>query len=493
MTIITHGFSGNASGWVQQMAGEIAGYDRFPGTNVICYQIRASYGGGFVVTATKLAGGNPTNDLAAEIVIKLDWGDLAGFFNQYDTYEVAEAVAPRLLQPGFIPDLGGRALAELPLHLIGHSRGASLACEISRLLGTNGVWVDHITALDPHPVNEDGNSDPLFVADAPLRVYDNVFFADNYYQTFGGYPSGQSMPNAYNRQLTALPGGYTSAHSDTHLWYHSTIDVSEEAYDSEAYLYATNRAGWFAAYEINGSRAGFHYSRLGGGDRFSADQPLGAGTDRPQRGINRRWDFGVTGAVNRTVLSANNGGWPNVIKMNLAGPSAMRQGQTNAVSIYYQWARPTSSVGTVSIYLDDDSNPYNGNGQLVQELSVPGTTATNVNFATIGFNVATTNTTGVHSVYARITGGGRTRYMYAPETLTVFSSVALPRLSIARAQPNHATINVSAMAGERVVLQGSDDLRHWSPLATNTMTTSHWAYGQQAGSLRRFYRAMLLN
>ena len=185
VTVITHGFNGDAQGWVLGMAGNIPGHPRFPGSNVICYEVRVSDNGSFVVTPAKIAGGHPTNDFNTEIVIKLDWGDLAGIFSQYDTYEIAAAVVPRLLQTNFIAELNGHALAELPLHLIGHSRGGSLVCQMSRLLGTNGVWVDQVTTLDPHPVNEDGNSDPLFVSDAPLRIYENVLFADNCYQDFG--------------------------------------------------------------------------------------------------------------------------------------------------------------------------------------------------------------------------------------------------------------------------------------------------------------------
>src|SRR5688572_1635875 len=95
VTIITHGFSGNADGWVLGMAGKMRGYPRFPGTNVINYEVTVS--SGFAFTARKVAGGLPSNDPTAEIVINLDWGALAGFFSQYDTYEVAAAVVPRLL------------------------------------------------------------------------------------------------------------------------------------------------------------------------------------------------------------------------------------------------------------------------------------------------------------------------------------------------------------------------------------------------------------
>jgi len=40
VTVITHGFNGDAQGWVLGMAGNIPGYYRFPGTNVICYEVR---------------------------------------------------------------------------------------------------------------------------------------------------------------------------------------------------------------------------------------------------------------------------------------------------------------------------------------------------------------------------------------------------------------------------------------------------------------------
>jgi hypothetical protein len=491
VTIITHGFSGNADGWVLGMGQRIPSYYRFPGTNVICYEVTASYNGGFVVTSRKLAGGHPTNDSNAEIVIKLDWGPLAGFFDQYDTYEVASAVVPKLLQTNFIAELNGHALAELPLHLIGHSRGGSLVCEMSYLLGTNGVWVDQVTTLDPHPVNEDGNSDPLLIADAPLRIYDNVLFADNYFQDFGGYPHGQLMPSSFNRQLTALPGGYSSAHSDIHFWYHATIDFRDPANDTEGLLSAADRAAWFTSYESNGVRAGFHYSRLGGGDRLSFDRPAGPQSDYARYGYNQRWDLGAGANNNRTSLSANNGSWPNFIKINLAGTNLMAQGQTNAVALYYQWATPASSNAVVTIYLDDDYNPFNRNEHLVGQFSLSGTTANNVGFATLNINVASTNTSpGVYSLYAKISGNGNTRYLYAPELLTVLSSSEPPRLEIARQPNSQIQIDIRALPGQRIVLQTTTNFTSWQSLATNQLTTDRWTYPvQSTGQAARFYQA----
>ncbi len=493
VTLITHGFNGDAQGWVLGMAGKLSAYDPFVGTNVICYEVSVGYSGGFVVTPRKIAGGPPSNDFSAEIVLKLDWGDLAGFLSQYDTYEVAAAVVPRLLQTNFIAELGGHALAELPLHLIGHSRGGSLVCQMSRLLGTNGVWVEQVTTLDPHPVNEDGNTDPLFVSDAPLRIYENVLFADNYFQEFGGYPHGQSISSSYNRRFAALPGGYSSAHSDTHLWYHATIDLANPANDTEALLAAGDRAAWFTPYEDSGARAGIHYSRLGGGDRLSLDEPAGPGADHPADGYNQRWSFGAGNSPNRTTLPANHGNWPNLVQFHLAGTNLVAHGQGNAVSFYHQWARPATSNASVSIFLDDDFNPWNGNESLVRELTVAGTSSNNVGFATVGISITPTNATpGVHSLCAKITAAGRVRWLYAPELLTVLSSVEPPTLAIARDNGASVRVGVTGIPGQRVVLQRSADFLDWHPLATNWLSTSRWSYTESlAANARRFYRAVV--
>ncbi len=69
VTVITHGFNGDAQGWVLGMAGRIPGYDSFPGTNIICYEVSVS--SRFVVTSRKISGGHPANDPSAE---HADWG-----------------------------------------------------------------------------------------------------------------------------------------------------------------------------------------------------------------------------------------------------------------------------------------------------------------------------------------------------------------------------------------------------------------------------------
>ncbi len=162
VTIITHGLYGDIDDWVISMAERIAKYPLFPGKRSTCYKLYfIPNGTGYNATWIRLSGDRPLETDSGEILIKLDWRQLAN--NRFSTRQVAGAVVSSLLQTNFISELGGHAIAELPLHLIGHSRGGSLVCEVSRLLGESGVWVDHLTTLDPHPLNNDGFSDfPLY-------------------------------------------------------------------------------------------------------------------------------------------------------------------------------------------------------------------------------------------------------------------------------------------------------------------------------------------
>jgi hypothetical protein len=445
------------------------------------------------------AGFAPTNNPGGEIIVKFDWRQLAN--NDYSTFQVAGSLSAILTSTNFISELGGHSLSELPIHLIGHSRGGSLVCETSRLLGKMGVWVDQITTLDPHPLN-----DPAFlldpikysVIDAPALTYENVLFHDNYFQTFNIIASGLAVPGAYRRQLLSLDGGYegglTASHSDAHLWYHGTIDLRPfdggpgPASDTEAFLGNSERMTWYSTQEVQGISAGFYFSRLGGGDRTSSDRPFGTPGDMIKDGFNQLWELGAGHVGNRTRLISNAGNWPNVMKLNVTSTNVVSQGQNISLKIYLQWARSVGSTGTLEFYCDDDLNPLNGNSRLIKEFTFQSNGPDNIGIYPVDLLIdSMSSPVGDHAVYAKIQAEGKTRYLYAPEILTVLGA---PVIAISRVGQQW-TIGVDSKAGQKIVIDTSTNLSTWIPMTTNQLASDRWVYtpAQQAPETFRFYRA----
>jgi len=477
------------------MADRVPIYPTFPGTNFTTYKLTfTSTGGSGFYQWSRTNGSPPSLTDSGEIIVKLDWSSLAGGFAFTSTTNVAAAVSTVLLMTNAISELGGHALAEFPLHLIGHSRGGSLISEISRLLGTNGVWVDHLTTLDPHPVNNDNFSDPLIGTDAPVRTYENVLFHDNYWEDINSYPFGEAVNGAFVRQLYTLSGGYSSAHSDVHLWYHGTIDWRVPTSDTEASLTSTERQTWWTAFEKSGTNTGFNYALIGGGNRLSTNQPVSAGFGAIRDGFNQFWDLGAGTFSNRTTFPSNNGDWPNLIRFNRNEANSVAQGQTTAVTYYYQWAQPSTSTATISFYLDNDANPLNTNQTLLKQIAVPGTGASAIGIGATTLALDSTNASpGIHTLFAKITAGGRTRYLYAPEAIQVTLARTPPTLDIAKLNATQFLIGVNSPAGQTVVIQDSTNLAAWSSIATNTLITNRWVYTNTppANPGLRFYRALV--
>jgi len=371
--------------------------------------------------------------------------------------------------------------------------------EISYILGTNGIWTDHLTTLDPYPINNDGNDDfPATIEDAPAQyTYSSVLFADNYWQELGagayfGDPDGEPVKGAYVRQLSSLSGGYglDGDHSNVHLWYHGTVDLETPAGDTGATITSTERAGWWTTAEDQGAAAGFYYSLIGGGNRMSPVEPAGSGSHPIVDGYNQRWDFGAGTSANRTVLSANNGTWPNLIKFDVVGTNIVTTGQAIATKFYYQYGGRSNNV-TAQFFFDSNLNPYNSNSTSITAISLPNTGTDSVHPTNI--NLTTSNMPpGVYAIYGKISDGNHTRYLYAPELVEIISSQP-PVLGIGKPNGGQVVVGVSGVAGQTVVLQSSSDLHTWVALATNTLTSSGWNYtnsGVQNVS-KQFYRAVL--
>lgn len=490
VTLVTHGFNGNVTDWVIPMCNKMAQYRTFPGTNVSIYQISVTESSGvYNVSQSFLDGVSATASDSGEILLALDWSTLSS--GGTPTTTIASLTAAALLDPNFIPDMNGHALAELPLHFVGHSRGGSVITELARYLGAQGVWVDQVTTLDPHPVS--GFGDP------PITNYANILFADNYWQNLGDgllVPNGQAVTGAYNRHLLNLDGGYSSSHSDVHLWYHGTIQLTTPASDTQATITSAERTNWWTGLNLEqaGTNAGFLYALIGGGNRFSTLEPAGTGLGRIVDGMNKVWDVGAGVSPNRSRLPIDNGVWPNLLRLNLISTNVLHAGQPLSVAFYYQFGLSGANTAQLQLYLDRDLNPYGANQILIGSTTLSGTGTNNVNYTT-AFPTPNPSTAppGTYFLFARLTAGTFSRYLYAPQKVTLTPSRAAPVLLSAHTTNEVFQFVVSGYPGQTIVIQASQDLAQWTSIRTNTLSGTTWLVVDTASTTlpRRYYRAVL--
>ncbi|MBI2481616.1 MAG: hypothetical protein HYV60_24115, partial [Planctomycetia bacterium] len=164
---------------------------------------------------------NPEISAAGEVVLLFDWARESNESSSGWGEAAGDALFNLLVGLG----LASPATAtSVPLHLIGHSFGTAVTSEAVERLATFGIPVDQVTYLDPHDFDQgflpvDG-SQRLYELGRPdgygATVWDNVAFADVYYQTRGSnegaflpdfiVPEGRPIPGAYNVLLdTELP------------------------------------------------------------------------------------------------------------------------------------------------------------------------------------------------------------------------------------------------------------------------------------------------
>ena len=412
VTLITHGYWDDTSDWITSMAGAVREYSD---SDYSTYTITVEDPGSeftrdpLQLSLSSLDGTHPLQSESGDLQILLDWSDVRDspaqqiYIEQRETGEVAEFVVPYLLDNGFIPELAGHSLAEYQFHLVGHSRGASLVCELSRLLGEHGVSVDHVTMLDPNDAWDlkwPGADDP------DCQVYSNVSFAEAYYQqSVHGIPWGSPVEGAYNRLLTStggissIVGGYPNDHGDVHLWYHGTIDIDADPIDDGSAV--ADPSQW---YDDVGPRneVGYHFSRIAGGDRL---QDASSGL---------RW--AGAGREPVSITSSGSDVWDNVEISSFLDERTVQKGQYLNVTVRYEDGGSQDAM--ISVGYDTDTNPYN-----TPEISYYQVQDTPSDFGALPFSVATTalEAGDTYYVYAKISNGEHTRYYYAPGTVTITS------------------------------------------------------------------------
>ena len=306
VTLITHGgwsaSIGDSFGWVTGMANAIANRLPDPGnTSIWTLGVTDSGGSPRVNVETRDSGPDRfTQDYNGESIIKLDWSNVqqahAGQPLGDSTIEVAIAVADYLLTT----TKAGKTWLDAPLHLIGHSRGASLVGALAENLAAAGVWVDQVTYFDPYPILGDyGFSGNDTFSET---VTNNVTFADNYMHRVP-YPDvdllGTHVVGTHEQQLDGLtlgyPGNY-AGHSNMHLWYQGTIQTSDPISDGELNNFYAGANGWYSGSLPSRTASGFYYSQIAGGAR-------------PSDGFS----YLLGGAGDRQQVNVTESAWPNVI------------------------------------------------------------------------------------------------------------------------------------------------------------------------------------
>jgi hypothetical protein len=397
VTLITHGWTQDANGWVRSMGRAMAEHPlrkaEFGSVQPATY--RLSFNGDRTLKAERIDGASLLESPSGDVFLLLDWNPYSGDLNPFTgategTTAIGPLVANGLLAPNLIPELGG-PVARWPLHLVGFSRGGSLVCEISKRLGERSVVVDHLTLLDPHPNNNDGFGTlvPTFTfADGTALngVYQNVLYAECLHQTLF-FPEGTPAQGAFVRKLDAWgfnDGGYLLPHEDVHLWYHGTVETgSPITSDGSASFNATTRAKWYAPSEDQGRRAGYHYALRAGGDRRSTFEPVDAASGYPLLGLNQLWstsldippgdnrarvtvdsqelranliEFRLSGLKERTLETNfpafSSGAFPRILEQTRDTPPDL------AATLTYQWSGTGNA--TLTIFCDTDENSLNG-------------------------------------------------------------------------------------------------------------------------------------
>lgn len=423
VTIITHGWNPaeGAPAWLSSMRDDIAA--NYLGNEKKYATITVSQSGSSLVVTPSPWDFDLSSGSTGQVLVILDWTAVA---NHLVSGVPAQAVAAAVVDTIVTGQNGKQPLAELPIHLIGHSRGGGLVLELARLLGEHGVVVDQVTPLDPHPLTASDPQPVLLVPatiDTPAALHENVIFADVYYQETE-YPQGQPVLGAYNRGWGELPGGFGSAdfyanHRDVYLLYQGTVTLANPVDNGEASMDATARAAWFNSYESGGNATGFAYTRLkGSANRGSSDHPVESG-DAVRMGLNA--EALAAGAGSRQPLSWASATWPNIAALDILengtplghGDQAVTIGGTVGVRYVYL---DYDSASTVTLHADVDHTPYNNNDTVIGTVNHGAATGKSYSENTVSWDTSSM-VAGAKYLYAAITDGTRTRYYYAPPCL----------------------------------------------------------------------------
>lgn len=229
-------------------------------------------------------------------------------------------------------------LVEQQLHLAGPSRGASVISNLAAALGKRGAWIDHVTYIDPVPANI---SIPVLgnLVDGPMRVTENVIFADNYWRSDGNILTGfdgQSVRGAFNFELKMVQqDNFGDPHVGAGAYYIATVDPNEP-------IVPPAKSSWFRGTSDRPARdrIGYHFSRIAGGVR-------------PKSGVSAGFD----GTARRESVRRSSSQWPNIDGLKVVG-ARTRFTVSERFTISYRF-NDADSASNIAFVIDTDRNPAN--------------------------------------------------------------------------------------------------------------------------------------
>jgi pimeloyl-ACP methyl ester carboxylesterase len=528
-TLITHGFLSGAGDWVTGMSDAAREYPRRTyeyGSAAPVFLL--SFDSEGYLHAQKIAGPDFSNNPSGDILLLLDWNpysgdlrDILGLGDATSTKLVGPVVANNLAAATFIPGLGV-PITRFPIHLIGHSRGGSLVCEIAKRLGERNIVVDQLTLLDPHPVNNDGFDDPIAPIDGTAKqgVYENVLFADAYYQTRGNLtvPNGTFVSGSFIRWLDENgigAGGYNNPHSNVHLWYHGTLAMQFPlTSDGTHSINTATRAAWYAPVEEQGEHAGYLYSLRGGGNRREVFATLNQFNGVPRHGLNGLWStvLAIPTADNRSPVTHTTEQRANLLEFNLRGlpsgsvssfslgaPLQILATNVGSGPLQAKLGYTFNGVGTcvLKVFADTDENSLNGWTKEAEfSLTATGNTPRSLEF---GLQSLTDGlAAGFYRIGTLVSSPSGYREYYAPERLFLFPNLSLTWTPVQVGNDQGFNFTIRGSRNAAYILESSSDLLEWSQVLTSRLSNpggnevagiDAWNSVLRPGQPTQFFRA----
>ena len=418
VTLITHGQGGSANGDVKTIADLIA--TRAGGAAQYVMTVSSDNLIGAKVTSFTHDASTPDikSVSTGEMIIRLDWSDV----KTAGTTSIGDAVSDYMVSHG---------LVEQQLHLAGPSRGASVVSNLAASLGTHGVWVDQVTYIDPVPAGGVVPGLGDFV-DGPMKVTSNVQFADDYWRSDNNLATGfdgQPVNGAHNVSLnnTVQKNNAGDPHVGAGLYYIATVDPTGP-------LPPDARSSWFQGTADAPARnqTGYLFSRI-------------LGAPRPKDGVGV--NFG--GKAHRDGVDTSGPQWSNLADVAIVGGTQNSIAIGKAMSVAFRYG-DADSKSTVSVYLDKDRNPYNGNTVLRLARRNFGTNA--MGGAVLSGTTAYASP-GTYYAYAVISdSSGHVRFAYAHDAVTL--AAAPPTLKFASV--SNGRIRATGTTGNDVISVTTD-------------------------------------